>query len=1174
MAAAADSSDEFVHLHVHTEYSLLDGACRIDDLVKTARSRRMPALAITDHGNLFGAIRFYEAARNHGVKPIIGYEAYVAPGSRTVRERVPGRPSNYHLTLLARDLTGYRNLLKLASAAYLEGFYQKPRIDKQLLAEHAAGLVGLSGCSSSEIAKALLGGDADRAEAVAAEYASIFGRDHFFLEAQHAGMPEQQIVCAGLRRLSERTGLPVVATNDVHYMAADDHVAHDVLLCINTGKRLDDPDRMRLPTNEFYFKTAAEMRQRFGDWPEALATTLLVAEQCHLELPLGERHEPRFQPPNGKTPGQYLRDLCEAGLRERLGEPDEAHVRRLDHELDVIDRMGYSGYFLIAWDVVRFAHERGIPARARGSACSSLALYCLGISTFDPLAFGLFFERLMDVERKEAPDIDIDFCERRREEVFEYVRQRYGSENVAKIITFGTMAARAAIRDVGRVMNIPLPEVDAIAKAVPAVLGITLQEALAQEPELRGQYDGNPTVRRLFDTAMRLEGLARHAGTHACGLVVADRPLTEYVPLARQGEDVITQYDLTAVDKVGLLKLDFLGLRTLTILDGAADLIRRRHGVALDLAGLPTDDADVFEMLARGHTRGVFQFESGGFRDLLGKARPDRLEDLIAITALYRPAAIKAGVIDDYVRRKRGEAPVEYIHPLLEPILAETYGAIAFQEQVMRIFTEVAGISLGRALTVMKAISKKRPEVIERAHEDFLAGATERGVPAAAAEAIFKFIAFFGGYGFNKAHAAAYALMSYQTAYLKCHHPTEFMAAALSCEMSHTPKLAQGIAECRRLGIEVLPPDVNASGVAFEVPADGRIRFGLGAVRNVGRRAVEAVVEAREQDGPFESLFDLCERVDARVLNRAALDHLIRAGALDSTSARRSQLLAVLDRALQLGAAAQRDHRSGQANLFGAFAAQGTADGAAVLPDLPEWSESERLAAEKEALGLYVTSHPLARHVALIRHFSTADTAALAERAENDKVVVGGMIGRVREQLIRNGQNAGKKMAIFVLEDLAGTVDCVVFSRALPRLAPLLVPEAVVFVRGRVDLRREKPNLRVADVIRAEEAPVRLTESVTVRLVASGLDDAMLRQLRHVLVEHTGNCPVYLTIRTADDVDAMLRTDRALSVQPGAELADAVEALLGEGHLVFNPAGGGNGPDAGRNGPRRSSPGR
>jgi DNA polymerase-3 subunit alpha len=1155
MAEPTRAKDRFVHLHVHTEYSLLDGACRIGDLVAKAKALGMPAVAVTDHGNLYGAIPFYQEALNHGVTPIIGYEAYVAPGRRTARERLPGGEPAYHLTLLVRNLTGYRNLVRLASAAYLEGFYQKPRIDKELLAECHEGLVCLSGCMTSEISRNLLGADGqgagfDRAAAVADAFASIFGRDHFFLEAQNAGMAEQATICAGLRRLAERTGLPVVATNDVHYLAADDHEAHDILLCINTGKRADEADRMRMPTREFYFKSLDEMRRRFGDWPDALANTLLVAEQCHLELPLGERHEPRFQPPDGKTPADYLRELCEAGLCRKIGQVDAEHAKRLDHELGVIERMGYSSYFLIAWDVVRFAHEHGIPARARGSACASLVLYGLDISTFDPLRYGLFFERLMDIERKEAPDIDIDFCEQRREEVFEYVRQRYGRHNVAKIITFGTLGARAAIKDVGRVLNVPLADVAALTKRVPAIPGITIQEAMTQEPELKQEYDRSPVVHRLIDTALRLEGLARNAGTHACGVVVADRPLTDYIPLAVQGEEVTTQYDLTAVDKVGLLKLDFLGLRTLTILQGAVTLIQRRHGVCIDLENLPTDDPPVFDLLWRGHTREVFQFESGGFRDLLAKARPDRLEDLIAITALYRPAAIKAGVIDDYVRRKHGQAPIEYIHPLLEPILAETYGVIAFQEQVMRIFTDLAGMSLGKALTVIKAISKKRPEVIERAREEFIAGAHGQGVPRQAAEDVFKFITYFGGYGFNKAHATAYALMSYQTAYLKCHYPTEFMAAALSCEMSNTDKVAEGLTECRRLGIEVLPPDVNRSGVEFEVPADRQVRFGLGAIRNVGRRTVEALVAARQQGGPFRDLFDLCERVDPHLLNRTALDHLVRCGALDATGVRRSQMTAVLDRALQLGAAARRDRQSGQMNLFTAAATPQPAE--APFPNLPDWSESERLAAEKDTLGLYVTAHPLARHEDAIRRFSTTDTNGLASREDNAAVLLGGMMTRLREQTVRMGPNAGQKMGIFVLEDLAGAVECVIFSNALPRLAPLLVPESVVFVRGRVDLRREKPSLRVQEIIPAQDAAERLTASVTLRLAAPGLDPHDLRRLRDLLAEHAGPCPVYLAIETSDGIETLVRADSALAVKPSSDFAEAVDNLLGEGHLDFN----------------------
>jgi len=1144
----------FVHLHVHTEYSLLDGACRINDLVQATVEQGAEALAITDHGNLYGIIAFYTACTEAGIKPVIGYEAYVAPGRRQDRQTLPGsQDAGYHLILLVENERGYRNLLRLATTASLDGFYYKPRIDKACLAELSDGLLGMSSCLQGEVPRRLLAGDTDAARRVVDEYRDILGRENFYLEIQDHGIEEERRIRPMLIGLADEMGVPLVATNDVHYIHADDTRAHDVLLCINTGKVLTDENRMRYREREFHLKTYDEMRARFADVPQALANTLEVAERCNLTLTFGRHHAPVFPTPNGEPPETMLRRLCEDGVKRRYGGATKTLRDRLEHELKIIEDKKFSSYFLIVWDFVRYAHERGIPCGARGSGVGCMVAYVLGLSTVDPLAYGLLFERFMDPSRNEMPDLDIDICQDGRRDLIQYVRDKYGEANVAQIITFGTMAARAAVRDVGRVLDIPLPEVDRIAKKIPAQPGMTLEEALKREPDLRSQYDSEPQVKQLIDIARRLEGVSRHASVHAAGVVIGDAPLVEYVPLCRAGDDITTQWDMTAVEKIGLLKMDFLGLRTLSTMQRAVGLIREHRGEDVNLDEVPLDDPQVYEVFQRGETRGVFQFESAGMRDLLQKLGPDKLDDLVAANALYRPGPMV--MIDDFLARKHGHTPYEYPHPVLRDILGETYGIMAYQEQVMRIVNRLGNIPLERAYKLIKAISKKRYDIIHAEEGAFLAGCKKHELGGSLSGQIWELITHFGGYGFNKSHSARYAQIAYQTAYLKVHYPVEFMAALLTYEMVSSDKLAEYMDECRRMNIEVAPPDVNESGADFTVVGD-RIRFGLAAVKGVGERAVEAITQARESVGRFESLFHFCEHVDTGTVNRAVVESLIKCGAFDSTGARKSQLAAVLAKALSEGSQAQDDTRRGQMSFLGAFAADAPPDDLA-LPDIPEWPEEKLSRAEKEALGLYVNHHPLGQYERPLRHFATAFSSDLGQMDNGADAVLGGLIKSVRVIITKTGKNVGAKMAVFDLEDLAGTVSCVIFPRDYQQFQEVIQADRVVFVVGQVDRQREEPQIRTAEVLDVDEAPGRFASAVVVRLGKDGLDEAMLAAVRDVLAAHPGRLPVFVQLQTARNGRTLIRAGERLHVAMDSGLQRDLANLLGDGHAVLAANGAG-----------------
>jgi len=1136
----------FVHLHCHTHYSLLDGANRIDDLVKTAKSMDMPAIAITDHGNMFGAIEFYLAAIAAGIKPILGLEAYIAPGDRRSKDAKGMSEASYHLLLLAMNNVGYHNLLKLTSIGYLEGFYYRPRIDREVLAAHSEGLICTSTCLGAEIPQALIKHDRAAAEDVAQWYLKVFGPERFFIELQDHGIEEQRMINPELIDIAKRQGVGLVVTNDVHYLKPTDVEAHDVLCCISTRALQSDEDRFKFPSDQFFLKTPAQMQVLFPDHPEAASNTVAIADRCNVELNLKKRYTPVYNPPEKQTPEKYLRDLVYQGAKERYGEISPELRERIDYELEVIQSKGFSSYFLIVWDFVHFARGKGIPAGARGSGCSSVVAYCLYLSQPDPLRYGLYFERFMDPDRDEMPDIDIDICQDGREDVIRYVREKYG--HVAQIITFGTLKAKAAIRDVCRVTGVNLQEADRIAKLVPEMLGMTLDKALAQEPDLKKMYDEDPRVRKVMDIGRRLEGLSRNAGVHAAGVVIADQPLDNLLPLYKpsNSDQIITQFEGTVVEKVGLLKMDLLGLRTLSVLARTCLLVEQGHGVKIDLERLELKDAKVYELFAAGQTAGVFQFESGGMRDVLMKMRPNRIEDLIAANALYRPGPMVN--IDAYVARKHGEK-WNTPHKIMNEVLAETYGIIVYQEQVARLVNQLGGIERKRAFRLAKAISKKKTAMIEAERDPFVEGSVKNGLKKETANEIFNQILPFGEYAFNKAHSTGYALVAFQTGYLKTYYPVEFMAALLTYEMGDQDKIVEYIEECKRLGIDVRPPDVNSSNADFTVVRDtGRapyIRFGLAAIKGVGHKAVHAVTAAREKGGPFRDLFDFAERVDLSSVNRGVIEAMIKAGAFDTTGAMRRALIVALDGALDAGQAAQRDRASGQMSMFG------DAGGSSAPHRIggEEWTEAEMLAHEKSVLGFYVTRHPLAGHADLMRQFATADCAELNEIGDATEAILGGMISRIRNVVTKQGRNAGSKMAVLTFEDLSGSVEAVVFSEELEKFRDLIGVDKLLFLRGRVDRKRETPSLRVSDVVAMEDGPARLADSVILSLTTIGLTREVLERLRDVCRAHAGDRPVFVKVVTPDELVTIVRCDDAYNVRPDESFKADVARLVGPDHV-------------------------
>jgi len=1181
---------EFVHLHLHTEYSLLDGACHIDELVEQAASMGMKAMAITDHGNMFGAVAFHDAATARGVKPILGCEVYVAPGSRHDKTGGGIQEAYHHMTLLATDEAGYHNLVKLVSLGYTEGFYHRPRIDKDALATHSRGLVGLSGCLAGEIAAQIRNGLEAEAQRTAGQLSELFGPDRFYLELMDHGIEDQRRVNQGLLRLHGKTGLPLVATNDAHYLRKEDHQAHDVLLCIGLGKKVHEEDRLRFDTEEFYLKSPEQMAAVFPDRKDALQNTVKIGEMCAFTLK-GASSLPAFSVPPGFTTASYFEKVARDGFAERrktlqplaeagrLRHPLAVYEDRLEKEIGVIQRVGFAGYFLIVWDFIRFARERGVPVGpGRGSAAGSLVAYALKITDIDPIEYDLIFERFLNEERISPPDIDIDFCENRRGEVIEYVTKKYGRENVAQIITFGTMKAKAVVRDVGRVLDMPYADVDKIAKMIPFDLKMTLDKALEESPALKDAYQKDARVKDLIDISRRLEGTTRHASTHAAGVVIAPEPLTEFVPLAslKGGTaDITTQYDMHGVERIGLLKMDFLGLRTLTLIDDCVKMIEAQTGTRIEPDKIPLDDARTYELFTAGKASGLFQFESDGMRDILRRFKPDRLEHLTALNALYRPGPMQ--MIDDVIRRRHGQTKVTYEHPLLEPILSGTYGVMVYQEQVMQIASALAGFTMGEADILRKAMGKKKADVMATQMDQFLKGCAARGVPERKAKKIWDHMEQFAGYGFNKSHSAAYAWLAYQTAYLKANYPAYFMAALLTSERANTEKMVVYIGECREMGIRVLPPDVNQSDIYFSVtggyipgthpppasppPPAARaevnsalasdspnvIRFGLAAIKNVGEGAVEAILRARK-DGPFVSLFDLCERVDLRAVNRRVVESFIKSGSLDSLDPRRAALFAALDRAMEAGQKDQRDREQGQSSLFGRMD-DGPAPAATErIRDVPDWGEGERLAFEKESLGFFITGHPLERFRSELAQWATATTGRLLEMADGREVSLGGIITGLRPIKTRKGD----RMASFVLEDLEGGVEALVFPETYKKVGERLADDQVVLVKGKAEVLDEgKARLLVSEVLPLDQAKLAEARFVTIRVPVPAWDRTKGERLRDILGSHRGECPVTLELVEPGAFAVAVAPSTYFKVRPDAAFRDEVEALLGPGSLVL-----------------------
>src|SRR6266699_3510181 len=1174
--------DSFVHLHLHTEYSLLDGAIRMKELMKKAAEFKMPAVAITDHGNLFGAIEFYQEAQRAGVKPIIGCEAYIAPGSHKDR---PGsrRDAAYHFTLLAENETGYRNLVKLVTAAHLDGFHYAPRIDKELLSTHSAGLIGLSGCLAGEINSAIQANNLEKANQSAAEYRDILGPENFFMEMHDHGMEEQRLCNRVLPQLAKEFALRLVAANDVHFLRRSDHAAHDVMLCIGTAKMVQDENRLRYEP-ELYFKSPAEMSELFCDFPEAIANTLEIGERCHLDLEFGRSKYPEYPVPPGKTRNGYLRELCYKGLGERYGERaanDPELIKRLDYELDVLEKTGFVSYLLIVWDFIHFAKERGIPVGpGRGSAAGSIIAYVLGITDIDPLQYGLIFERFLNPDRISPPDIDVDFCEARRGEVLEYVRQKYGERRVAQIITFGKLKAKSVVRDVGRGMGMSYRDADRIARMIPNELNITLDSAVEKNSELKRAVTTESATRQLFDYAKTLEGLSRNAGVHAAGVVIADRDLSDYIPLCRdvKGNDIISQYPMGPLNDLGLLKMDFLGLKTLTVIEDTLALIRKREA-NFSLKNIPLDDAEAFALYNRGETIGLFQLESGGMTSTARQFAVRKIDDVLALIALFRPGPMD--LIGDYIKRKKGLTKIRYEHPLLEEICADTYGVMIYQEQVMAAASKLAGYSMGQADLLRRAMGKKDKEKMAKERANFIAGcARTNEIGEKKANAIFDLLEKFAGYGFNKSHSAAYALISYQTAFLKANHPVEFMAGLLSNEINNTEKISVLVSECKRMGITILPPDVNRSGLKFvpeavaavagrgEIDADdgmaapsdrgykaengghrpplqgNAIRFGLAAIKNVGEGAMELAIRERERDGDFKSLEDFCSRLDSRIANRKMLESLVKCGAFDFVHRERAELFACIDDALASSAAAHRDRMAGQVSLFGdAHENVSPARRRSVTP----WSDREKMSYEKELLGFYVTGHPLDGYADVIANGKYQSIASLGELSDRATFGVAGAITQVDKKFTRKD---GKPFAVVWLEDLTGTLELVVWNELYLECAEKLVPGNVVGVRGKLDLRdeslratAEKLRLLSFEVPRASNPAGVVTPPLCLHFSANA-GSAELREVQALLAASPGRRPVQLIFETAEGETLRVDAGAAFHVSVTAELEEQLQRWL------------------------------
>jgi len=1038
---------EFVHLHLHTEYSLLDGMCRIEEVTKLAHQYQMPALAITDHGSMHGVIKFYKSAIKNGIKPIIGCELYVAPKSRFEKKTHGIKDASFHLTCLVKDLQGYKNLMKLSTLSYLEGYYYKPRIDKELLSQYSEGLLILSGCLKSEISHYILQDNIEKAMEVIGEYQDIMGKENFYLELMEIGMEEQRKVNRVLVELSKKTSAELVATNDCHYLKKEDAFSHEILLCIQTGTHLEDPKRMRLSTDEFYFKSPEEMISSFSEIPQAIKNTVEISEKCNVELTFGKYFLPKYPVPEGKDENEYLEELVCKGLREKFGieaevpleeKSDNPVIKRVVYELGIIKKMNFSNYFLIIQDFVKEAKKRGIRVGpGRGSAAGSIVAYLLDITEINPLRYGLIFERFLNPARVSMPDIDIDFCDRRREEVIQYLREKYGRTNVAQIATFGTMAARAVVRDVGRALKMSYKEVDRIAKLISPDVGVSLEEEVMRNPDIRNLIESDERVKQLFDISLKLVGLARHASIHAAGIVITERPIPEYAPLFKgpKGE-IATQFEMGSIEDIGLLKIDILGLRTLSVIEDTINLIKERKGI--EIKEFPLDDEATYRLLSRGETLGVFQLESRGMQELCQKIQPKEFEDLIAILALYRPGPMKSGMVSDYIERKKDPSKIKYDHVLLEPILKPTYGVILYQEQVMQIANKIAGFSMEDADMLRKSMGKKIPEVMEQMESKFIEGAKKNGISQKIAEKIFNQISKFAGYGFNKSHSTGYAFISYQTAYLKANFPLEFMTALLNSEIGNPDKIAEYIEECERMNIWVLPPDVGESDEKFKIMGND-ILFGLSAIKNVGSGAIKSIIEERKKR-PFSSLFDFCERVNLRLVNRKVIESLIKSGAFDCFEIPRSQLYAMMDEAIEHGTKMRKISGTDQLSIFPAGSQRLIPKlNRKAIKNLPEWSDMKLLSYEKEMLGIYFSGHPLQKYMNIIRLYSSISTSQIPKMKEGEKVWIGGLLTNIKRTTTRRGE----RMAILTLEDLDGRIEVIFYPKVFEqRFLHYLNPES------------------------------------------------------------------------------------------------------------------------------------
>ena len=1142
----------FVHLHSHTSYSLLDGAAKIHEVVKRAKELNMPALAITDHGTMYGVVEFFKACKDEGIKPIIGCEVYVATRNRFDKEQ--GRDEKpYHLILLVKNQKGYKNLCKLVSLASIEGFYYKPRIDRELLEKYHEGLIALSACLGGEVPRHLMKDDYDKALEVALWYNKVFGKGNYYLEVQYHGIREQLIVNQGLRRLAEETGIELVATNDNHYVKREDANIQDVMVCIQTGKRLSDTDRMHFDGSEFYLKSYEEMLEALPDDEKALDKTCEIARMCEFEFDFSKNHMPAFTlPKDFATEKDYLRALCLQGLRERYHSLDDKLYQRLDYELDIINTMGYEAYFLIVWDFINFARKKGIyVGPGRGSAAGSLVSYVRKITDIDPLKYQLLFERFLNPERVSMPDIDIDFCVERRGEVIDYVTEKYGSERVCQIITFGTMGAKGAIRDAARVMDIPLSTVNSICKMIPNELGMTLEKAWQASEDLKEMINANTLLSTLYETARKLEGLPRHAGTHAAGVVISKEPLMEYLPLQKTSEDaVITQFAKEDVEDIGLLKMDFLGLRTLTVINKTFELINQNYHLKLDLEQVTNDDEKTYKMLSEGESIGVFQLESSGLRAILKELKPSHLEDVIALVALYRPGPLGSGMVDDFIKRKHGAKKIEYLHPLLEPILKSTYGVILYQEQVMQIASQLANFTLGQADMLRRAMGKKKPEIIANLKSEFAEGAQKNGISKVVSDSIFELIEYFAGYGFNKSHSAAYGLLSYQTAFLKCHYPKEFMAETLNSYIDNNDKLRFYIEETRKMGIAVLPPDINESGLGFTVTHEG-IRFGLGAIKGVGMQPVVNIVETRH-DKKFESFQDFLYRIDLSTgINKRLLTNLINSGAFLSIHPERKALLSICEEAFSMAQAIQKLKNNNQISLFDMIENNHiSAYDVLTIPNIEEYGKDEILTFEKELLGVYVSGHPLEDYLSELKTQTSHTLETLTEKLHNKKVIVGGLLRQVKYQTTKKGD----MMAICQLEDLSHTIDMLVFPKNLQKLQPSLSDGSIVLIEGRYSEQDDDKKIFIETILPLLKSKSLNTEQeikeshFKLMLRLKSENDRRLYHILSLLAHHKGNTPTYLFYA---DKRKLFKLDKKYWVSSNDILLELLKTELGEQSVVL-----------------------